>query len=175
MGCMKVVLYMAMSLNGIIARENNEEDFLSHENWRTFVELVHQAGCMIWGRKTHEVVKTWEKQYLEDIADVTKVIVTSDEGYDVGEGFERAASPEKALEILKRRGFREVVLSGGSTLNSSFASKHLIDRVIVNIEPVVIGKGIPLFVSEAFEMKLDLLRVEQLQDGLVQLHYKVRK
>ena len=38
---MKVILYMAMSLNGYIARENGDEDFLSHENWNTFCELAN--------------------------------------------------------------------------------------------------------------------------------------
>lgn len=170
---MKVTLYMAMSLNGIIARESNEEDFLSHKNWETFVELAHLTGCMIWGRKTHEVVKTWEKSYLDEIGDITKVVVTSRSDYAVGDGFERAASPEDALELLEQQGFKSVILTGGSRLNSSFSKKGLIDEVILNVEPVVLGKGIPLFAEDEFEARLDLLGVKRLDEGLVQLHYKV--
>lgn len=173
MRLMKVTLYVAMAVNGIIARESNEEDFLSDANWKTFVEFGNKAGCMIWGRKTHEVVKTWEKKYLDSIADITKVIVTSNNEYDAGAGFEIASSPEAALEMLAKRGFKEVILSGGSRLNASFAQKGLIDEVILNIEPVVVGKGIPLFAGEEFDLKLELLEEKQLVKGLVQLHYAV--
>ena len=52
---MKVILFMAISLNGIIARENNEEDFLSNKNWQMLVKLTNRTGCVIWGHKTHEL------------------------------------------------------------------------------------------------------------------------
>ena len=83
---MKVILYMTISANGIIARENNEEDFLSHENWNTFVELAHKTGCMIWGKKTHEVVKTWGKEYQAEIKDVRKIVVSSDSNFECDSG-----------------------------------------------------------------------------------------
>ncbi|MEK6905606.1 MAG: hypothetical protein AABX24_04350 [Nanoarchaeota archaeon] len=44
---MKVVLYMAQTTNGIIARENYYEDFLSHENWKVFLSLVKKIGCFV--------------------------------------------------------------------------------------------------------------------------------
>jgi len=44
---MKVVLYTAISINGIIARENNEEDFISHENWKEFIRLSKEIGCIV--------------------------------------------------------------------------------------------------------------------------------
>jgi len=33
---MKVMLYMAMSVNGMIARPEGDESFLSHYNWEVF-------------------------------------------------------------------------------------------------------------------------------------------
>ena len=40
---------------------------------------------------------------------------------------------------------KSVVVTGGSKMNSSFAKSGLIDEVILNVEPVIIGEGIPLF------------------------------
>lgn len=54
---MKVTLFMAMSLNGIIARKNGDEDFLSSNNWNSFSELVKTFKNFIIGRKTFEAVK----------------------------------------------------------------------------------------------------------------------
>lgn len=172
---MKVILYMAISLNGIIARENNEEDFLSHNNWITFVELAKQCGCMMWGRKTHEIVKTWEEQYFKDIEGIKKVIVSSDTSYDPGQGFERVNSPEEALKKLSAAGFESVIVTGGSGLNTSFAKAGLIDEIILNIEPVVIGKGIPLFAPEEFDLKLELQETKTISDNIIQVNYKVEK
>lgn len=166
---------MAISLNGIIARENNEEDFLSHDNWITFVELARQTGCMIWGRKTHEVVRTWEKKYWNEIRGVRKVIVTSKPNFSIEEECVLASSPREALSKLEQEGFESVILTGGSTLNSSFAKDGLIDEVIVNIEPVVIGQGIPLFFPQEFELKLNLLNLRKVNSNLIQLHYRISK
>lgn len=172
---MKVILYMAISLNGVIARENNDEDFLSDENWDTFVELVNKVGCVIWGRKTLEIVGGWNKRYLEGISKAQKVVVSSDEKLKLEKGYVKATSPQNALDLLSKQGFKEAIVSGGSKLNSSFAKEGLIDEIIINIDPVVVGKGIPLFSSEDFDLNLKLLEYKKIADNRVQLRYKVKR
>src|SRR4030067_2450336 len=162
---------MAMSLNGIIARENNEEDFSSHDSWEDWLKWVRKSGCVIWGRKTHEVVKGWDKQYLEDLKGVKVVVVSADKNYKVGEEFELASSPEEALGKLEKDGFETVVLTGGATLNSSFAKAGLVDEIVLNVEPVIVGKGIPLFSPDVFDLKLKLLESKKLNGDIVQLRY----
>jgi dihydrofolate reductase len=73
---MKVKLFMAISLNAIIATKEGSEDFLSNDNWKQFVKLVKNIGCFIWGRKTYEAVSKWEGDYLNDLKDATKVILS---------------------------------------------------------------------------------------------------
>lgn len=172
---MKVILWMAMSVNGIIATNDGGEDFLSHENWENFVKDVKKVGCLIWGRKTYEAVKKWESSYLEPFEKIVKVIVTSDSNYKLDEGYILASSSEEALEILKKRGFDTVILTGGSKNNCSFAKLGLIDEVVVNLEPVILGQGIPLFAPEDFEMKLKLISEEKMGNGILQLKYNVLK
>ncbi len=172
---MKVILYMAISLNGIIARENREEDFLSDDNWLTFLELIKETGCTIWGRNTYEVVKKWEKKYFDDLEGIVKVIVSSDENYKIDPGFEKAPSPEKALEYLEKNGFDKVIVSGGSGLNTSFAKNNLIDEVIFNINPVVVGKGIPVFSPDNFDLNLEVIETKKISDQIIQVKYKVKK
>lgn len=171
---MKVLLYMAMSADGMIATEDNGEDFLSHQNWLTFVELAHDAGCMIWGRKTHDIVRGWDKEYLLELSDVMKVIVSKDASFSIEEGYHLARSPKEALEILKKGDFETVILTGGSKVNASFAKEGLIDEVLLNIEPTLVGRGIPLFSDQSLDMHLRLLSSKDL-GGIVQLHYEVEK
>jgi riboflavin biosynthesis pyrimidine reductase len=165
---------MAISANGIIARENNEEDFLSNDNWKVLVELLRKSKCLIWGAKTYSLVKEWGGDYLDTIKEAQKIIV-SDKDIELDEGFVLAHSPQDALEKAKAEGFTEVIVSGGSTLNASFAKAGLIDAVIFNIEPVIVGEGIPVFAREDFDLPLEFQDVQKLDNGLLQIRYTVKK
>lgn len=166
---------MAMSVNGIIARENNEEDFISHDSWLGWLDAIRPVGYLIWGRKTHEVVKKWPKEYFDNLKGIRVIVVSSNPDYETGDGFELAESPKDALSRLEKDGAKEVVLTGGSTVNSSFAKLGLIDEVILNIEPVIVGKGIPLFNPDLFDLKLELVQMKPSKSKTIQLHYKVTK
>lgn len=173
---MKVILFMTISLNGVIARENNEEDFISHRNWLAFVELANKTGCIIWGRKTHEIVGKWGKEYWTKIEKIKKVIISTDKNIKLEENCISASSPEESLKKLSSQGFNNVILSGGGNLNSSFVKKNLIDEIVLNIEPVLIGAGIPVFKLERFEdVRLELIEMKKLEENITQLHYKVLK
>ena len=50
----------------------------------------------------------------------------------------------------------------------------LVDEIVINIEPYVLGRGIKIFSEETFENKLQLIKVTKL-NGIVQLHYKIEK
>jgi len=173
---MKVVLYMAMSANGIIARETGTEDFLSHTNWETFSDLVGEYGNFIVGQKTYEAVKNWDEEYgFDDFTQAVRIVVSDNPSFQVKEGYILATSPQDALEKLKEKGIDTALLTGGSTLNNSFANEELLDEIILNVEPVVIGEGIPLFKRGQLELQLKLIETKEISDGIIQLHYQVLK
>lgn len=166
---------MAISLNGVIATSENKEDFLSNDNWNEFVNAVEQTKCLIWGRKTYELVRNWDKKYLDSLSGFTKVIISRDPNLRLDDGFTLAASPEEAIKILSEKGFTEAILTGGSKNNTSFAKLGLIDEIIVDVEGVVVGKGIPLFDPEDFVIKLEFIDSKKISPNIVQLHYRVIK
>ena len=171
---MKIILSMAISANGIIASKSGSEDFLSQTNWVQFVKLAKKIGCFIWGRKTYEAVIEWEGDYLKDLEGVKKVIV-SKSSIELKEGFVLANSPENALRILEADGFRETIITGGATLNSEFAKRNLIDEIILDINPSILGEGVPVFNPLDLQMSLELMEVQRIEDDIVELRYKVRK
>lgn len=172
---MKVILFMAVSVNGIIATPNGEEDFLSHENWVNFIDLAKKAGNFIYGRKTYESVIKWPERFLKDIQDIPFPVVISNQLEKAGNGFIIAKSPENAIKTLEEKGCEKILLTGGSVNNNSFAKKGLIDEVIFNINPVIVGQGIPVFAADDFEIDLELIEHKTLNKDTVQLHYKVLK
>lgn len=171
---MKVILWMGMSVNGMVARENWKEDFISDDTWNAWLEALNKYGCVIWGRKTDEVVKSWSKKYSEDVKHIKKIVVSRNPDYSISEGSLLARSPQEALEKLESRGFKTAVLTGGGTLDTAFAKLGLLDEVILNIEPLIEGKGIALFKPEDFELKLELIEMKSSKGKTIQLHYRVK-
>ena len=171
---MKTILFMAMSVNGIIATEDYGEDFLNG-TWKYLVDLGGQCGCVIWGRTTYELVNKMPSQYTNTIKHFKKIVITSNSQLPLLPGDQLYTTPQEALKALEDQGYSRVLLSGGSKTNSSFAKLGLIDEVIVAIDSVIEGKGIPLFAPESFELKLKPLKAEIQDNHLVYLHYQVLK
>ena len=96
---------MALSIDGYIAKENFSTDFVSKEEWTSFIDFVKKTGNLVTGRTTYEsLVKRPELGFLDDIKLVvvsTKLLQTSSSNHTAVD------SPQKALEILKRDGFNQ--------------------------------------------------------------------
>ena len=166
---------MAMSLNGFVADETGSEDFISDKSWDAFCELAKEKGAFIIGRKTLEAVKTWGPEYsFDSLGDIPKIILTGS-GVEVGNGFINASSPQEALQKLSELGVRSVLLGGGPTINSGFIKENLVDEIIFNIEPVIMGKGKPVFASEDFQTNLEFNSVKELAEGVIQVRYTVKR
>ena len=167
---------MAISTNGVIATEKGDEDFLSHENWEKFCELAREFGNFVVGRKTYEAVKKWDGGYnFDDLVNVEKVIVSQAKNFKLDSGYTLANSPKDAIAKLSQKGFQKVLITGGANINSAFAKLNLLDEIIFNIEPVMVGKGKPVFAPEDFELKLKLISTEKLASGVSTLRYSVLK
>jgi len=171
---MKTTLFMAMSINGLIATDDYGEDFLDG-TWKYLVELGNKYGCIIWGRTTYELVNKMSSEYPKSIEHIKKIVISSNPEFPLKENSYLFSTPEGALNWLKEQNYSEVLLSGGSQLNSSFAKLGLIDEVILVIDSVIEGKGIPLFAPDIFELKLIPLKSEIHESHLVYLHFRVVK
>ncbi|MBI3385403.1 dihydrofolate reductase family protein [Candidatus Gottesmanbacteria bacterium] len=172
---MAVNLWMSMSLNGIISREKGEEDFISHGSWLLWLDVIRKSGNFIFGRKAYENLMTWDKKYLEALKGLRIVVVTNNSTSFQNKDFTFVSSPQEALDRLKSEDFESITLTGGATLNSSFAKLNLIDEIILNVEPVIIGNGIPVFHPDLFNLKLEFLAMQKTNADTILLHYKVKK
>lgn len=171
---MKVILFMAQTVNGIIARENYNEDFLSDENWKVFCKIAKNIGCFVIGRKTYDVVKEKYNNYNFNDVKAKKIVVSRNPKFKP-KGYIVARSPKDVIKKAKLAGFKNILLTGGSKLNTAFMKSGLVDEIVLNIEPAVVGKGISLFSEGKFEFRLKLNKIKRLSSGIIQLNYKVKK
>lgn len=167
---------MAISVNGIIATETGDEDFLSHENWEKFCELAREFENFVVGRNTYEAVRKWDNGYnFDDLIGIEKVIISQDQNLKLDKGYTLASSPKDALAKLSEKGFEMALITGGANINSAFAKENLLDEIILNVEPVFVGKGIPLFATQDFELNLQLISSSKSDKGISTLNYSVIK
>ncbi len=171
---MNIILSMATSANGMIATSDGSEDFFSDENWNRFVALAKRTKGFVWGRKTYESVIAWEGDYLDELKDVKKIIVSKSD-ISLRDGFTLAHSPEEAIQIASDAGLQDLVVTGGATINTEFAKRGLIDEVIFDINPSVVGNGIPIFMPAEFEIKLQLQGIEPINEDIVEVRYMVNR
>lgn len=173
---MKIIQSNAISLNGLIARENGDEDWLPSEGWDEFVEDVKKFGNFIMGRETYELVmKLYPNYNFDNVEAPYKVIVTSQADYQAPDGYTVVHSPEEAKQLLEEQGIETGLLVGGGKLNSSFYAKGLIDETWITVNPVILGKGRPFIGDYDFETQLRLYDVVRLNKDRVQLRYSVVK
>jgi len=168
---MKVILYMAMTVNGLIAKENDETPW-SRAVWESYYRIAKRFKAIILGRRTYKIMK--EVNEFEKIGNPFTVVVTN-RGIKNSQNFAFVKSPKDGINLLKGKGFTEVLLGGGSKLNGSFMKENLVDEIYLDIEPLIFGRGIKLFAEEEFERKLKLIDVNKISANTIQLHYKVIK
>ena len=77
---MKVILYMAISVNGIIAKGDDDTSWISKEEWDSYSLAVRTAGCLIVGRRTYHIL-TKQPEFAE-FKDV-KLVAVSHENFEI--------------------------------------------------------------------------------------------
>ncbi len=178
---MKVIVYMAVTANGLIATEKDDVWFVSRASWRSFNRMSARAGNLIMGRRTLDAsVRDGTEPYVSDgsfpYPGRLNVIVSRRRRRNRwGKDVVFARSPRAALAELRKRRFRTAFVAGGGGVNASFLQAGFVDELFLDVEAAVLGKGVPLFAEHVRETRLRLIGVKRLARGTVQLHYRVRK
>ncbi|ULQ58572.1 dihydrofolate reductase family protein [Brucepastera parasyntrophica] len=170
------IIYIACSIDGFIAREDGDIDWLvnipnkSNSDYG-FEEFMNRIDGIIMGRKTFE--KVLEINFWP----YTKpVFVLSGTLKKLPEELEKKAeivsgSPEDIIKRLNAKGIKNIYIDGGTTIRN-FLKEGLIDEMIITTASIILGAGIPLFAGIGTEKKFAIEKTEQLNEYLVKIYYK---
>ncbi|OHW62943.1 dihydrofolate reductase [Andreesenia angusta] len=170
-----IVLYIASSLDGYIARVNGAVDWLNESEGSPGVESSYDAfystvDTVIMGRNTYnQITRELSPGYW--VYEGKKCYVATRENLKP-DGLVEFISDDivEFAKELKGQDGSDIWLVGGSKLVDQFVKQNLIDKYIVTIIPTILGEGIPLFVKGNPEIKLKLTNVVEF-DGMVELTY----
>ncbi len=159
---------MAISLDGYIAGRDGDTNWVLDEEYKEFWRTAKKYGNAIYGRRTYD----GDPVPLEG---ALNVIVTHHPLKDYRPYHFTDRSPREILRELEDKGYKTALVCGGGDINGLFAKEGLIDEVYLDVEPVVLGEGIPLFGKEKLKIGLKFLETNRIGTKTVQLHYKVIK
>ena len=170
----KVVLYIAESLDGFIAKEDNDISWLSivektNEDYG-YNDFVNTIDTVIMGRKTYEKVLSFGIEFPHKFKKcyvLSRTLEGTNENVQFYDG-----NINELIKILKSESGKSIFVDGGAEVIREFRNKNLIDEYIISIIPVLLGKGIRLFKDADMENKLKLIESKVFDSGLVQLRYE---
>lgn len=179
---MRVSVYIATSLDGFIARENGELDWLPGSDGTSdqsgedfgYHEFMDSVDVLIMGRNTFETVLSFgiEWPYSEK-----RVIVLSSQPLQIPSDLpatveSSSCSPAELLQKLSEAGYQRAYIDGGKAVQS-FLTAGLIQDMIITRIPVLIGSGLPLFGPIDNDQKLRHINSRTFENGFVQSEYEL--
>lgn len=172
------VVYIATSLDGFIARPDGAIDWLGEPpegedyGWAEFIAGI---DAIVMGRVTFEQVLTFGAWPYEGtpLVVLSRTIDTVPERLR-GKAEISSSPPDVLLRELAARGCRRVYVDGGAVIQS-FLRDDLIDELVINTLPVLIGEGIPLFGALPGDLAWKHLSTEAYPKGLVMSRYRRRR
>ncbi len=176
----KISAYIATSLDGYIARNDGDIDWLEQANARLpkgedcgFHQFMDSVDTLIVGRKTFEKILT----FSEWIYGTTPVIVLSRTPITLPDGIPETVTsssetPSELVKRLKSQGVRHIYVDGGLTIQG-FLAEHQVDEITITTVPVLLGEGIPLFGPLEKDIRLGHMDTRSYDCGFVQSRYAV--
>lgn len=170
----KVILYIATSLDGYIAKKNDDLGFLSLVEQEGqdygYAEFVKTVDTVIIGRKTYDKVLSMGYDFPH--ADKDCYIITRTPKANVGSLKFYTSNVKTLVERLKSEDGKTIFCDGGAETATELIKNDLIDEYIISVIPILLGDGIRLFKDGRPEQKLELLSTKPFEKGLIQMHYK---
>lgn len=170
----KVILYIASSLDGYIAKPNDDLSFLSivqqeGEDYG-YANFVKSVDTVILGRKTYDWVMTQVPEFPH--ADKNSYIITRTAKPSIGKATFYTGKLKDLITKLKSEHGKNIFIDGGAEIVNELLKENLIDEFIISLIPILVGNGTKLFKDDRPELKLELVSTKQFDKGLTQLHYK---
>lgn len=174
----KIILFIAMSLDGYIADRHGKVDWLNgqsndYENPDVYSEFIKEIDTVLMGWNTYHQV-TAELSPTEWVyADLTTYVITHREMNSTEQIRFTSEDPLTLLQRLRTTDGKNIWICGGADLIQQLVRSDCIDQYYISVIPTLLGSGIRLFGNAEKEIKLKLLRT-QTYNGITDLVYARR-
>jgi dihydrofolate reductase len=179
----KIVASIATSADGFSARADGSVDWLEcpRPKGNYGMGVFYQSiDTILWGRKTCDMALDFQKKGVAGSAFDRRV-----KNYVFTRGPLPTAAPawvefvnepiNAFTDCLREQKGKAIWVMGGAGIIAFFLDEGKIDEFRIHVIPKFIGKGIPLIAPARRTVPLKLISCTKFPDGVVKLHYAVRK
>lgn len=176
----KVVLDLAVTLDGFIEGSNGEIDWCIMDDDMDFDGFLSTIDTIFYGRVSYDMwgnfqpditVSETELKLWEGVHSKKKYVFSKKNRQDPNAIFISSGISEEVTDIKKQEG-KDIWLYGGASLIKTFIQLGLIDIYRISVHPVVLGSGKPLFEDLKERINLTLIKTNKFKSGVVQLIYE---
>ena len=190
----KIISFMHMSLDGFVAGPNGEMNWIKvDEEIFDFVgKRISESDTALYGRVTYQMMQNYWPS-AGDQPDASKHDIEHSRWYSKAHKVVLSKTMKDAnldnttiisdnlsdrINEIKQSGnggSEEILLFGSPTATNSLIQLNLIDGYWLFVNPIILGRGIPLFTNIKDTIKLNLLSTGQFASGVTELNYSVNR
>ena len=171
----KLKYHVAVTADSFIAREDGSFDCFPAvgDHVDDYLESLKSYGAVLMGRKTYEVglrmgvtdpyphLKSYVFSRTMKKSPDERVEIVAEHGSDL-------------VRSLKNQPGKDIYLCGGADLASGLFKERLIDEVILKVNPLLLGSGIPLLSDIGRCVDLEFTGSKVYDSGVVLISYRVK-
>ncbi|WP_027382480.1 dihydrofolate reductase family protein [Epilithonimonas caeni] len=179
----KIILDLAVTLDGFIEGPNGEIDWCIMDNDMGFDDFLSSIDTIFYGRISYDAwgnfqpessVDDVEKDLWSNVHSKKKYVFSRQNRQDENAIFINSHIQTKVEEIKKETG-KDIWLYGGASLIKTFIQSNLVDVYRISVHPIALGSGKPLFEDLTEQLNLKLIKTNIFKSGVVQLIYEPLK
>jgi len=172
-------LYIATSLDGYIAKPNDDLSFLKlvekeGEDYG-YAKFTSTIDTIILGRKTYDWVLREIGTSHYDNGERNVYVITRTQRPSVGKTKFYTGNLTELVRQLKGENGKNIYCDGGAEIINELLKSDLVDEFIISVIPVLVGSGTRLFKDGRPQQQLELLNAKTFDIGLIQMHYRRKK
>lgn len=174
----KVILYIAMSLDGFIADKDGGVGWLSdqdenNQNFGSYSDFIKTIDTVILGYKTYHQLVTELSSDKWFYSGMKSYVLTHKDEKNTSEIVFTTQNPKDLVLKLKEEQGKDIWICGGASIANQLIKLNLIDRYHITIIPTILGSGVRLFNDDNVDIKLKLISTEN-YNGMTDIVYEIR-
>ncbi len=177
----KIIVYIATSADGYIARADASVDWLNRPRTAgdySMSAFLKSIDTVLWGRTTYDMTLGYGKKGGGGGfgAKIKNYVFTHNPPASNDSRIEFVNEPVRDFATrLRAAPGKDIWMMGGGGIIGSFLDAGELDEFMIHVIPTFIGEGIPLIAPRQRSVQLELLSTHAYPDGVVRMHYAVER
>ena len=167
----KIILGLAVSLDGYIEGPNGEYDWCFTDQDYGMSEFFKRIDSMFIGRKSYEFVVNHGEEAMPGFPKLKEYVFSTTLNEVRPGAFLIKNNLEQEIEKIKKENGKDIWLFGGASLTTSLLNLGMVDEIGLAVHPILLGSGKLLFNNLKKRMSLTLKDTKTYSTGLIYLTY----